>query len=136
MGWTTGQNTAAMITVLKTAGALQDQAQSALASLAHRPNTLAELWGVLVQCTTGWNAGDPMYEYDTSPSLANTGKTFAQMVTALTGAGATTDQATQILHGLAWFPNKPFNYFGLLLECTSGWNSTTAPVYSYTSNPS
>ena len=136
MSWTTGKNTAQMAAVLVAAGALQDQALQALHGGAWKPGVPVELWGVLVECTSGWNSGDPVWEYDTSPSFASTGKTLAQTVAALVAAGALQDQATQFLHGLAWTPSKPVTAWGVLVECTSGWNVTTAPVYEYSTSPS
>jgi hypothetical protein len=136
MGWTTGKSTAQMAAVLVTAGALQDQANNALHSGGWKANVPVELWGVLVQCTNGWNGGDPVWEYDNSPTLSNTNQTVTQMVAALVSAGAIQDQAVQVCHALAWTPNKPVTRWGVLVQCTSGWNSTAAPVYSYTTSPS
>jgi hypothetical protein len=133
--WTTGRTTAQMITVLTAAGALADQASTALHSGAWAPNQPAELWGVLVQCTKGWNSGDPVWEYDITPSLAQTGKTMAQTAAVLVTAGALSDQAQQALHGLAWKPGSYLTLWGVLVTCTSGWNATTGPVFSYTTNP-
>jgi hypothetical protein len=97
-----------------------------------KKNTLVSLWGVLVQCTAGWNDGDPIFEYDLTPSFAgHTGQTLAATATALVTAGALTDQATQALHSLAWSPGKSVNLWGVLVQCTSGWNSTAAPVFEY-----
>lgn len=135
MGWTTGRTTAQMITVLVAAGALTDQAASALASIAHKKNAPVCVWGTLVQCTAGWNDGDPVFEYDSTP-VVTANRTFAQAVTDLTGAGATTDQAIQALHSLAWTPNVYKTVWGVVVKCTSGWNSTTAPVYSTATAPS
>jgi hypothetical protein len=137
MGWTTGRSTAQMAAVLVTAGALADQALTALHSGAWRKNTPAELWGVLVQCTSGWNdAADAVWEYDITPSLANTNKTLAQTAAVLVTAGALSDQAAQALHGLAWKPNAALTLWGVLVTCTSGWNATANPVFSYTTTPS
>jgi hypothetical protein len=137
MGWTTGRTTAQMVTVLVAAGALSDQATQALHSVSWKKNTPVVLWGVLVQCTGGWNDGDPVFEYDLTPSFAgHTGQTLAQTVTALVAAGALTDQATHMLHSLAWTPNQAVSHWGVLVECTSGWNSTTAPVFEYNTAPS
>lgn len=136
MGWTTGKSTAQMAAVLVTAGALQDQAVSALHAGAWKAGVVQELWGVLVQCTSGWNSGDPVWEYDISPTLSNTNQTLAQMTTALVTAGALKDQATQALYGLAWKPNTSITLWGVLVQCTSGWNATAAPVFSYTTSPS
>jgi hypothetical protein len=136
MGWTTGKTTAQMAAVLVTAGALPDQATAALHSGAWKANAPVELWGVLVQCTSGWNSGDPVWEYDTAPTLGTTGQTVAQMVAVLVTAGALQDQAVQAVHGLAWFPGKTFTRWGVLVECTSGWNSTTGPQFSYQTSPS
>ena len=137
MGWTTGRNTAQMAAVLVTAGALADQAVQVLHSTAWKKNTIVILWGVLVQCTSGWNDGDPMFEYDLTPSYAgHTGQTLAATAAALVTAGALTDQATQVLHSLAWTPNRAVSLWGLLVECTSGWSSTAAPVFEYSTAPS
>jgi hypothetical protein len=137
MGWTTGRTTAQMTAVLVTAGALQDQAVGVLHSGAWKKNTPVTLWGVLVQCTAGWNdGGDAVWEYDITPSLAQTGKTLAQAAAALVTAGALADQASAVLHSLAWKPGTYTTLWGVLVECTSGWNSTTGPVFSYTTSPS
>lgn len=136
MGWTTGKTTAQMVTVLTGAGALTDQALTALHSLAHRPNRITELWGTLVQCTSGWNTGDPVFEFDSTPAFGNTNQTLAQVTAALVTAGALQDQAVNALHGLAWQPNQPSTLWGVLVKCTSGWNTTASPVFSYTANPS
>jgi hypothetical protein len=126
-----------MTAVLVAAGALQDQAVTALHSGAWKPNAANELWGVLVECTSGWNnPGDAVWEYDTAPSLANTGKTLAQTSAVLVTAGALADQANNALHGLAWKPTTALTLWGVLVECTSGWNSTGNPVFSYTTAPS
>lgn len=136
MSWTTGKTTAQMAAVLVTAGALQDQAIGALHSGGWKASTPLELWGVLVQCTSGWNGGDPVWEYDTAPTYANTGKTVAQTVAALVAAGALQDQAQHTVFGLAWTPNVPVIHWNTLVKCTSGWNATTGPVFSYTTSPS
>lgn len=135
MGFTTGKTTAQMAAVLVTAGALPDQAIQVLHSGGWKANQPQEYWGVLVQCTADWNKGDAVWEYDISPSYANTSKTLAQTAAALVTAGAGTDQATQVLHSLAWTPNKQVTLWGVLVQCTSGWNSTTAPVYQYSTSP-
>lgn len=133
--WTTGKTTAQMAAVLVTAGALQDQALVALAGIAHKPNVITELWGVLVQCTSGWNSGDPVWEYDIAPSYAQTNQTLAATAAVLVTAGARSEQATQVLHSLAWKPNVATTLWGVLVMCTSGWNSTAAPVFEYTTTP-
>jgi hypothetical protein len=134
MGWTTGKSTAQMAAVLVTAGALQDQAVQALHSGSWKPGTVMELWGVLVQCTSGWNSGDPVWEYDTAPSLSNTSQTLAATAAALVTAGALTDQASAVLHSLAWTPNVSVTRWGVLVKCTTGWNGGD-PRFSYTSSP-
>lgn len=137
MGFTTGRTTAQMAAVLVTAGALNDQALTALGSAGHKPNNPVTLWGVLVECTSGWNnPGDAVWEYDITPSFTQTGKTLAQTAAALVTAGAQTDQASQVLHSLAWKPNSAITLWGVLVECTSGWNSTTSPVFEYSTSPS
>lgn len=133
--FTTGRTTAQMITVLMTAGALYDQAAQALHSGAWKANTPVNLWGVLVQCTSDWNHGDAVWEYDIAPSYAQTAKTLAQTAAALVTAGAITDQASQALHSLAWTPNKPVTLWGVLVQCTTGWNGSAAPVFEYTTSP-
>lgn len=136
MSWTTGKTTAQMAAVLVTAGALQDQAVAALHSGAWAPNAVVDLWGVLVQCTKGWNSGDPVWEYDSTPSYSQSSKTMAQTVAVLVTAGALTDQATTALFNLAWTPGTQLTLWGVLVKCTSGWNATTGPVFSYTTSPS
>ena len=137
MAWTaTGRTTAQMAAVLVTAGALADQASTALHSGAWKKNTPVNLWGVLVQCTSAWNDGDAVWEYDTAPTYAQTAKTLAQTAAALVTAGALADQASAVLHSLAWTPNKPTAFWGVLVHCTSGWNSTASPVFEYTTSPS
>ena len=138
MGFTTGKTTAQMVTVLMTAGALYDQALSALHSGAWKPNAALTLWGVLVQCTSGWNnPGDAVWEYDLTPSFAgHTGQTLTATVAALVTAGALADQALGVLHSLAWNPNKAATLWGVYVECTSGWNSTGTPVFEYNTSPS
>jgi hypothetical protein len=137
MGFTTGKNTAQMAAVLVTAGALPDQALGVLHSTAWKKNTPVVLWGVLVQCTAGWTDGDPMFEYDLTPSFAgHTGQTLAATAAALVTAGALTDQAAHVLHSLAWTPNQAVQHWGVLIECTSGWATTTAPVFEYSTAPS
>jgi hypothetical protein len=137
MAFTTGRTTAQMAAVLVTAGALPDQALGVLHSGGWAKNVPQELWGVLVQCTSGWNdGGDSVWEYDTSPSYTHTGQTFAQAQAALVAAGALTDQAQHTLGGLAWTPNIPVIHWNTLIKCTSGWNATTGPVFSYTTSPS
>ena len=135
--WTTGRTTAQTAAVLVTAGALPDQALSALHSGAWRKNAPVTLWGVLVQCTGGWNdAGDAVWEYDIAPSFAQTAKTAAQTAAVLVTAGAvSSDQASAVLHSLAWNPGRPVTLWGVLVQCTSGWNATAAPVFSYTTTP-
>lgn len=137
MGWTTGRTTAQMAAVLVTAGATQDQAVGVLHSGGWKPNSPVNRWGVLVQCTSGWNnPGDAVWEYDITPSYAgHTGQTLAQVVTALVAAGAMVDQATQALHSLAWTPNQAVTLWGVLVQCTSGWNSSN-PVFEYNTAPS
>lgn len=134
MGWTTGKTLAQMTTTLVAAGALTDQAQTALMALAFTPNVPLMLWGILVQCTAGWMSGAPAFEYDSTPSTT-AGQTLSQMVTTLVTAGARSEQATHVLHGLAWKPGVPGTFWGVLVECTSGWNAG-APVYEYNSTPS
>lgn len=138
MSWTTGRTTAQMTTVLVTAGALTDQALGALHSGAWVSGVAQELWGVLVKCTSGWNGGDPVWEYDTAPSFTQTGKTLAQTAAVLVTAGAILDQASAVLHSLAWTPGKPTILWGVLVECTTGWNgsATTGPVFEYSPSPS
>lgn len=135
MAFTTGRTTAQMTAVLVTAGALQDQAVSALHGSAWKPNQVQELWGVLVECTSGWNSGDPVWEYNTAPSFSQTGKTLAQTAAVLVTAGAIQDQAITALHSLAWNTGKSVTLWGVLVQCTSGWNAG-APVYEYTTSPS
>jgi hypothetical protein len=137
MGFTTGRTTTQMAAVLVTAGALNDQALTALASAGHKPNSPVTLWGVLVQCTSGWNnPGDAVWEYDITPSFTQTGKTLAQTAAALVTAGALADQAAAVLHSLAWKPGTAITLWGVLVECTSGWNATTGPVFEYSTAPS
>lgn len=131
MAWTTNQTTAQMVTVLTAAGALPDQAKTALAGLAHKPGKVAVLWGVTAECTSGWNSGDPLFEYELAPAFTSTGQSLAQMVTALTARGANAYQATEFLHDTAWSPGKSVSFFGALVQCTNGWNSGPAPLYSY-----
>jgi alkylhydroperoxidase/carboxymuconolactone decarboxylase family protein YurZ len=135
MGWTTGQTPAQVMTALISAGALQDQAAQAIYGLAHKPAAPAVLWGVLVQCTTGWNSGAPLFEYDATPSAGSTGQTLNQAVTALVSAGAVQDQAVQALHSHAWYPGVTKTLWGVQVKCTTGWNSG-APVFSVNSTPS
>jgi hypothetical protein len=138
MAWTTGRTTAQMAAVLVTAGALSDQAVNALHSGAWKPGQVQTLWGVLIQCTSGWNnPGDAVWEYNTAPAFANTAKTLAQTAAVLVTAGAIFDQAVNALHSLAWVPGKPFTLWGVLVECTAGWNTSAgAPVFEYTVAPS
>jgi hypothetical protein len=137
MGFTTGRTTAQMAAVLVTAGALMDQALTSLASAGHKPNNPVTLWGVLVQCTSGWNnPGDAVWEYDITPSFTQTGKTLAQTAAALVTAGALADQASAVLHSLAWRQGSAITLWGVLVECTSGWNATTSPVFEYSTSPS
>ncbi len=135
MGWTTGRTLAQTAAALVTVGAMTDQAAQALHSAAYYPGKLTSLWGVLVQCTSGWNSGDPVFEYDTNPGFAQTGKTLAQTAAALVTAGALTDQATAVLHTLAWKPGTVLPLWGVLVQCTSGWNSGD-PVFKYATSPS
>jgi hypothetical protein len=136
MSWTTGRTTAQMQAVLVTAGALPDQASGALHSGAWKANTPVNLWNVLVQCTSDWNHGDAVWEYDITPSYTQTAKTLAQTAAALVTAGAVTDQASAVLHSLAWTPNKPVTLWGVLVHCTVGWNASTSPVFEYSTTPS
>lgn len=137
MGWTTGRTTAQMAAVLVTAGALPDQATGVLHSGGWKKNSPVTLWNVLVQCTGGWNdAADAVWEYDITPSLANTSQTVAQMIAVLVTAGALQDQAANEVHGLAWYPGQTLTRRGVLVKCTSGWNATTGPLFSYTTSPS
>jgi hypothetical protein len=64
----TNQTLAQAAAALVTAGALADQATAAVHSLAWTPNRAVNLWGVFVQCTSGWNSGAPVFQYSTSPS--------------------------------------------------------------------
>ena len=64
-----------------------------------------------------------------------TAKTLAQTAAVLVTAGAISDQASAVLHSLAWNPGRPVILWGVLVQCTSGWNATAAPVFSYTTTP-
>jgi hypothetical protein len=64
----TSQTIAQTAAALVTAGARPEQATHALHSLGWQPNRPTTLWGVFVECTTGWNGVAPVYEYTTSPS--------------------------------------------------------------------
>lgn len=68
MAYTTGKTITQTAAVLVTAGALQDQAVTALHTLAWAKQKPHILWGVLIQCTSGWNTGDPVFEYDIAPT--------------------------------------------------------------------
>ena len=64
-----------------------------------------------------------MFEYDSTPAAGSANQTVAQATTTLVSAGATTDQAIQLLHSLAWTPNVIQVAWGVAVKCTSGWNT-------------
>jgi hypothetical protein len=136
MGWTTNQTPFQTMNALVTAGAHPYAAAESLASLAHKPGVPIVLWGVLVQCTTGWNGSqNPVFEYDATPAAGSTGQTIAQAITALVAAGALQDQAVQAVHNHAWYPGQSYTRWGVMIKCTTGWNSG-APAFSVNTAPS
>lgn len=136
MGWTTGQTAFQTVSALVSAGARTEQALETLSSLAHKPGVSVTRWGVLIQCTTGWNGSQsPLFEYDATPAAGSAGQTVGQAVASLVSAGALQDQAVQAIHGLAWFPGVSTTLWGVLVKCTAGWNSGS-PAFSVNSTPS
>jgi hypothetical protein len=136
MGWTTGQTPFQTMNALIAAGAGMYPAAESLASLAHTPGVSVVLFGVLVQCTTGWNGSNtPLFKYDATPSAGSTNQTVTQAVAALVAAGALQDQAVQAVHNHGWYPGVTLTRWGVMLKCTTGWNSG-APVFSVNTAPS
>jgi len=136
MGFTTGQTAIQMVTMLQSHGANAfDQAAGLIYNLAWTKNSPQVLFGVLCQCTTGWNDGDPRFEYDVTPSAGSTAQSVAQAAATLVTAGALQDQALQVLHSLAWYPNTSKTLWGVLVKCTTGWNGGN-PQFSVNSSPS
>lgn len=135
MGWTTGQTASQLVTVLQSHGATSHAAQQAVYNLAWTKSVSQVLYGVLCQCTSGWNDGSPVFEYDATPSAGSANQTITQAVTALVSAGMRQDQAVHVVNGLAWYPGASKTCYGVLVTCTTGWNSG-APAFSVNSTPS
>ena len=135
MGWTTGQTASQLVTALQSHGADYHGAAIAVYNLAWTKNVPQVLFGVLCQSTSGWNDGAPVFQYDATPSAGSTGQTLTQATATLVSAGMRSEQAQHVLHGLAWKPGASKTCYGVLVTCTTGWNSG-APAFSVNNAPS